>query len=183
MAEPDDATSRTPSGEPQPSSGQPPKGSDAGVPPRQRIADRWNQLGPVGRTALLVIGGVAVAVVRGLLASPDARSTAEARGDEADTDATAGQWTNHAGGYWVCSHDGCTKKVDPTIFGHHCCGKCWPGRECGNAARRDYDGPGSFAHSYQVTLLFPGTCGVCDEPPEAHRWVFDSIHGERRPAL
>src|SRR5699024_215173 len=38
--------------------------------------------------------------------------------------------TNHAGGYTVCSHVGCSKKVNPTISSHDCCGRCSAGRSC-----------------------------------------------------
>lgn len=77
-------------------------------------------------------------------------------------------WTDHAGGYYVCSHTGCKKKVNPTITAHDCCGRCWPGRDCLRAAQRDYRGPGSFAHPYCEELLYPGICGICDEPRGAH---------------
>ncbi|MFE7712686.1 hypothetical protein ACFU6I_44765 [Streptomyces sp. NPDC057486] len=75
-------------------------------------------------------------------------------------------WSSN--GYWLCSHSGCSKKVNPTITDHGCCGRCWPGRDCLSAAQRDYDGPGSFAHTYFEGLLRPGVCTVCGEPPEAH---------------
>ena len=64
------------------------------------------------------------------------------------TDRTGRSWTNHAGGYFVCRHMGCSKKVNPTIPDHDCCGRCRRGRDCLRDAQRNYDGPGSFAHTY-----------------------------------
>jgi hypothetical protein len=84
------------------------------------------------------------------------------------TDWREGSWTNHAGGYFVCSHMGCSKKVNSTITDHDCCGRCSQGRDCLTAAQHDYDGPGSFAHTYFEALLRPGVCDTCGEPPEAH---------------
>jgi hypothetical protein len=165
MAAPDDTTSRSPSDDPQPSDPQP-EGSDGGRPLRRRIADRWNGLGPAGKAGVIVIGGVAAAVVAGFFAPSNTRATAAAAVDEKDTDPPTRWWTNHAGGYYVCSH--CSKKVNPTITGHDCCGRCSRGRGCLRAAQRDYDGPGSFAHTYFEALLRPGVCTVCGEPPEAH---------------
>lgn len=179
MAVPDDTTSRSLSGDPQPSD-PPREGSDEERPLRQRIADRWNRLGPVGKAGVILISGMAVAVVGGFFALSNTRATAAAAVEEEDTDQPVRLWTNHAGGYCVCSHQGCSKKVNPTIIGHDCCGRCWPGRDCLRAAQRDYDGPGGFAHNYFEVLLRPGVCDVCGELPEAHPWVFDSIHGERR---
>ncbi|MEV6808419.1 hypothetical protein [Streptomyces sp. NPDC051132] len=72
--------------------------------------------------------------------------------------------------------------MNPTVFGHDCCGRCRPGRNCLTAAQRDYDGPGGFAHNYFEVLLRPGVCEVCGEPPEAHPWVFDTLTGQRRSA-
>jgi hypothetical protein len=77
-------------------------------------------------------------------------------------------WTNHAGGYFVCSHMGCQKKADWTIPDHDCCGRCTQGRGCRRAAQENYPGPGSFAHRYFEVLLRPGVCDVCGELPEAH---------------
>jgi hypothetical protein len=77
-------------------------------------------------------------------------------------------WTNHAGGYYVCSHMGCSKKANSTITDHDCCGRCSQGRDCLRAALDNYDGPGYFAHTYFETLLRPGVCDTCGEPPEAH---------------
>ncbi|MFI0048146.1 hypothetical protein ACH4M7_34695 [Streptomyces sp. NPDC017249] len=102
--------------------------------------------------------------------------------EEEDTEPPTRRWTNHAGGYCVCSHQGCGKKVNPTVFGHDCCGRCRSGRNCLTAAQRDYDGPGGFAHNYFEVLLRPGVCEVCGEPPEAHPWVFDTLTGQRRSA-
>jgi hypothetical protein len=180
MAAPDDSTSQ--SGDPQPPDPQP-DGSDDQRTLRQRIAGRWNGLGHV-RQAGVVIGGVAVAVAGVILiALSNPRATAPSTSDEEaeeDTDLLiTRRWTNHAGGYFVCSHMGCAKKVDPTIFRHDCCGRCWPGRECQTAAQSDYDGPGGFAHNYFEVALRPGICEDCGEPPEAHHWVFDRHHGDR----
>jgi hypothetical protein len=177
MAVPDDTTSRSPSGDSQPSD-LPPEGSDGEKPLRQRIADRWNGLGPAGKAGVIVIG--AAAVIGGFFALSSTRATAAAVADEEDTDPPIRWWTNHAGGYYVCSHTGCSKKVNPTITGHDCCGRCQRGRNCLSAAQRHYDGPGSFAHTYFEGLLFPGVCTVCGEPHEAHPWVFDFRTGQRR---
>lgn len=78
------------------------------------------------------------------------------------------QWTNSAGGYWVCSHTGCSKKADESITDHDCCGRCRAGHDCWLASLRSYDGPGSFAHAYFEVPLRPGICDVCGELPEAH---------------
>ncbi|WP_445519462.1 hypothetical protein [Streptomyces sp. NEAU-174] len=131
---------------------------------------------------MIVIGGVAVVVVRGIfIAFSNTHATAAAVVDEEDTDPPTRSWTNRAGGYYVCSHTGCSKKVDPTIFGHDCCGRCRRSRwqDCPGAERRAYDGPGGFAHNYFESLLRPGVCTVCGEPPEEHPWVFDFLAGER----
>lgn len=178
MAVPDDTTSRSLSDAPQPFD-PPSEGSDGGKPLRQRIADGWNRLGPAGKAGVIVIGSVAAAMVAGLFASSNTRATAGDEVEEEDTDPPTRWWTNHAGGYYVCSHQGCSKKVNPTIFGHDCCGRCWPGRDCLSAAQRDYDGPGGFAHNYFEVLLRPGVCEVCGEPPKAHPWEFDSLTGQR----
>ena len=77
-------------------------------------------------------------------------------------------WTNHAGGYYVCSHRGCAKKANPFIPGHDCCGRCIRGRVCLSESQVNYDGPGTFAHASFVVVLRPGVCDVCGEPPEAH---------------
>jgi hypothetical protein len=77
-------------------------------------------------------------------------------------------WTNHAGGYYVCTHMGCSKKADWTIPDHDCCGRCRPGRDCHRAAQQNYAGPGTFAHRYGEALLRPGRCDTCGELPEAH---------------
>ncbi|MET7593875.1 hypothetical protein ABZS84_02240 [Streptomyces sp. NPDC005481] len=179
MAAPDDSTSQ--SGDPRPSAPQS-DGSDDQRTLRQRIAGRWNSLHV--RQAGFVIGGVAVAVAGIILiALSTPRATASSASDEEaeeDTDLLiTRRWTNHSGGYFVCSHMGCAKKVDPTIFRHDCCGRCWPGQECRGAAQRDYDGPGHFAHNYFEVALRPGICEDCGEPPEAHHWVFDRHHGDR----
>jgi hypothetical protein len=78
------------------------------------------------------------------------------------------KWTSHEGGYYVCSHSGCSKKANPTITDHDCCGRCSIGLNCLQDAMKTYDGPGSFAHHYIETLLNPGVCDICGEPPEVH---------------
>ncbi|MEU3413122.1 hypothetical protein ABZ760_17985 [Streptomyces sp. NPDC006658] len=181
MAVPDDATSRSLSGAPQPFDPLP-EGSDKEKPLRQRIADRWNRLGPAGKAGVIAIGGVAVAVVAGVLASSNPRAVADGAVEEEDDDPPARWWTNRAGGYYVCGHQGCGKKVNPTVFGHDCCGRCRTGRDCLSAAQRDYDGPGGFAHNYFEVLLRPGVCEVCGEPPTAHPWEYDSRTGQRHAA-
>ena len=73
-------------------------------------------------------------------------------------------WTNHEGGYYVCSHMGCRKKVDSLhITDHDCCGRCQRGRDCLNTAMNNYDGPGPFAHVCYEVLLRPGVCEICKE--------------------
>jgi hypothetical protein len=37
-------------------------------------------------------------------------------------------------------HIGCSKKVNPTITDHDCCGRCRQGRDCLTDAQRNYDG-------------------------------------------
>lgn len=39
-------------------------------------------------------------------------------------------------------HIGCSKKVNPTITDHDCCGRCRQGRDCLTDAQRNYDGTG-----------------------------------------
>lgn len=170
MAVPDDTRPSSPSGDPRRSE-PPPGGSDGGRPLRQRIAARWNGLAPAGKAG--VIGGLAVALVKGFFVLSNARASAAGpRPDSGDDDSYAPfehrHWTNHAGGYYVCRHQGCSKKADWTITAHDCCGRCGPGRNCLRAAQRDYDGPGRFAHRYFETWLRPGVCDVCGELPEAH---------------
>lgn len=84
-------------------------------------------------------------------------------------------------GYRLCRHGACSKKADPIIIDHRCCGRCQPGRNCRSAASDAYDGPGTFAHDYHEGILDPGMCTVCGEPDEAHRWVYNGFVGERRP--
>jgi hypothetical protein len=72
-------------------------------------------------------------------------------------------------GYYVCSHMGCSKKANSTVKDHDCCGRCRRGSDCLSDAINNYDGPGSFAHTYWEPLIHPrGVCGTCGEPPEAH---------------
>jgi hypothetical protein len=80
-------------------------------------------------------------------------------------------WTNHDGGYYVCSHLGCKKKADIlNIPDHDCCGRCRQSRDCLRAALANYAGPGTFPHRYWELAgrLRPGVCATCGEPPEAH---------------
>ncbi|WCN03675.1 hypothetical protein [Streptomyces sp. M92] len=72
MTAPDDTTSRSPSGEPQPSE-LAPEGSHEAKPLRRQIADRWNSLGPVGKVGM--VGGIAAAAVGGFFALSNSRTT------------------------------------------------------------------------------------------------------------
>ncbi len=78
-----------------------------------------------------------------------------------------GQWTNHAGGYWVCSHSGCSKKADDAITDHDCCGRCNRGRTCRQGAAANYTGPGTFFHGFSEAGR-TGQCTVCGQPREDH---------------
>lgn len=152
---------------------------------RRRVADRWNSLNVAGKA--VVIGGVVITVVGGIIVLAGARRSSA--GPECDDDSDGNdesnddspvvpelirRVTNHIGGYVLCSHGPCTKKMRPSITGHDCCGRCRTSRsrDCSEVARRDYDGPGGFAHDYFEGLLFPGVCVTCGEPPEGH-WVLD----------
>ncbi len=147
-------------------------------PLRQRVTDRWNGLNVAGKA--VVVGGVVMAVVGGLVLLADARASTDdpAQGDDQDigNETTSPQdyryWTNHAGGYYVCRHQGCSKKARPTVTSHDCCGRCWTGRDCLAAAleagQRNYTGPGGFVHTYREGILAPGICTACGEPAEAH---------------
>lgn len=167
MADPDDATSRPLDGDGHLS--DPPPGDNDDVKPlRQRIADRWNGLGTAGKAGVI---GAAVLVAGAFLTRSEPRTSAvDPEQDSCDdmAEQRVCQWTNHAGGYYVCSHRGCSKKARPLIADHDCCGRCWHGRDCLNAAYRDYDGPGDFPHPYFETLMYPGVCDVCGEPSDAH---------------
>ena len=44
------------------------------------------------------------------------------------TGRTDGTWSS--AGYYVCSHFGCKKKVNPAIADHDCCGRCRQGHDC-----------------------------------------------------
>lgn len=68
----------------------------------------------------------------------------------------------------MCGHM-CSKKVNPTIVNHDCCGRCRLGRDCQSAAKRDYDDPGTFAHNYFEASLRPGVCGGAGEPSKNTR--------------
>ena len=78
-------------------------------------------------------------------------------------------WTNHDGGYFVCSHTGCNKKVNAVIKEHDCCGRCRAGRPHLNKAINNYDGPGSFAHKYWEGIPKLGVCSSCGLAPDACR--------------
>jgi len=98
----------------------------------------------------------------------DGAGDGEPEQDDTSNESTTRMWTNHSGGYYVCSHVGCSKKADWQITDHDCCGRCSQGRTCRTQAAENYAGPGSFAHKYFETMLEPGVCKVCGEPPEAH---------------
>lgn len=158
----------------------PPEVSNAERPLRRRIADTWNKLEPAATKAGAVVISVAAAVVvKGLIARSNTQT--QATEPEEPTDPPTRTLTiGNGSSYYSCSHQGCHKKVNPTIFGHGCCGRCYPGRNCSNAAQRDYDGPGRVVHNYGESPLFRGVCNVCSEPREAHLWVFNHNTGERR---
>ena len=84
------------------------------------------------------------------------------------TDWSSRAWTNHAGGYNVCTHMGCSKKADWQISDHDCCGRCSQGRAHLQAALRNYAGLGTFPHRFDRVFTRTGRCGACGEPPEAH---------------
>ena len=77
-------------------------------------------------------------------------------------------WTNHAGGYFTCSHRGCAKKVVASITDHDCCGRCAGARDCHNKAAANYSGPGTFYHRYHEGIVAPGVCMTCKEGRESH---------------
>ena len=70
--------------------------------------------------------------------------------------------------YLGCEHSGCSKKVNPSITDHDCCGRCSQGRAHLQDAANSYSGPGTFFHGYWETLLQPGACATCGEPRAAH---------------
>lgn len=148
-----------------PSSSDSAPGAGDAKPLRRRIADGWASLRP----GVKLGAGVAVALAVHFVArAAETRAACPPEADPGEEDPEPRMWTNHAGGYWVCSHLGCQKKADWTIPTHDCCGRCWPGRECLKIALRDYDGPGGFAHRFGDTWLNPGICHICGELPEAH---------------
>jgi hypothetical protein len=177
MEAPDETTAHPPSDDSEPS-GPPPSASDGAATFRQRIAAGWSRVGPAAKIAVIVLTTV---VVKSFIAAADARARETAAAGEDNAGPPTRRWTNHAGGYYLCDHGGCSKKVDPTIFDHDCCGRCRQGRDCSRAAQRDYDGPGTFAHNYFQGILSNGVCGDCGEPPEAHPWAFDRHTGQRHP--
>jgi len=98
----------------------------------------------------------------------DALSADEPEETEASDQFASRSYTNHAGGYFVCSHTGCSKKVDESITGHDCCGRCRQGGDCRQTAAATYGGPGTFFHKYWETALEADVCATCGEPPELH---------------
>ncbi|MFJ5712760.1 hypothetical protein [Streptomyces sp. NPDC093105] len=154
---------------------------------RQRFADGWDRLDPEHKKRLVHgLGAITVTALGAALGkrlAPAAPPGEEHGHQQPYYPLRRGRWSNNAGGYWVCAHYGCSKKANPTVMEHECCGRCSPGRRCLNAAQLSYDGPGSFAHNYQEGFLAPGICtvGTCGQSSEAHIWVFDFIRGERRP--
>ncbi|MFB8203059.1 hypothetical protein [Kitasatospora purpeofusca] len=179
MTASDDPTTRGAGDSLQPSGLQP--GSvDENRPLRQRIADGWNGLGPAGKAGAIIVG--AVVVLGAVFARAASHANADIVMEAEETEPLVGGWTNHAGGYLTCGHMGCSKKANPTITGHDCCGRCrdsrW--RDCWGAAQSSYDGPGYHAHNYFETILHPGVCADCDEPSDVHQWVYDFRTGQRR---
>ncbi|MFD6802794.1 hypothetical protein [Streptomyces cyaneofuscatus] len=152
----------------------------------RRIGDRWNSLGLAGKAVLIggaVVGGVIVLARIGAFVSGSGSDGSRDSTDERIGDRTGQgeqRWSTNASGYWHCTHMGCTKKANPTILGHGCCGRCQPGRECLKVAQRDYDGPGGFAHNFFDTWLHPGVCNTCGEGSEAHPYEYDFVRSERR---
>ncbi|MFC9164385.1 hypothetical protein ACFTZ8_26670 [Streptomyces fungicidicus] len=185
MAVPDDTTPRPSSGGDSPELPAEDMGEEK--PLLRRIGDRWNSLGLAGKAVVIggaVVGGVIVLARIGAIASGSGSDCNQDSTDDSSGDRTAQgeeqRWSTNAGGYWHCTHIGCTKKANPTILGHGCCGRCRLGRECLKAAQRDYDGPGGFAHNFFDTWLNPGVCMTCGEGPEAHPYEYDRLRGERR---
>ncbi|MFI0936864.1 hypothetical protein ACH4RG_34825 [Streptomyces sp. NPDC021019] len=147
-------------------------------PLRQRIATRWDNLNPttkaVAVAGLTVVAGGALRALAGSrtsettavvpLPAEPAVDTGRGRYDHLGRHV---QW-NHHGLYYMCRHHACSKKVNWTIPGHDCCGRCTPGRNCLKEAQRDYAGPGTFAHKFWDTLMYPDVCATCGEPPEVH---------------
>ncbi|MGC4966291.1 hypothetical protein ACLQ2H_09760 [Streptomyces globisporus] len=150
---------------------------------RRRFANRWNGLSVAGKA--VVIGGAAIALVGGFIVLAARASSVGPEHDDSESNGESDasrpvvpeltrRVTNHMGGYVLCSHEPCTKKIRPSITGHDCCGRCRTSsiRKCAEVAQRDYDGPGSFPHEYWESPLFPDACITCEEPPEGH-WVLD----------
>lgn len=151
-------------------------GKDARKPLRQRVADGWNNLNVAGK--VVVIGGVAITVFAGLVVLANIRGSDDEPEPESSKDTPAPvnnrRYTNASGGYAQCTHGPCSKKMDPRITIHDCCGRCRYSRyqDCWARARDAYTGPGSFAHNFHEALLYPGVCTVCEEPLKGH-WVLD----------
>ncbi|MFJ3709994.1 hypothetical protein [Streptomyces sp. NPDC090053] len=145
-------------------------------PLHQRVADGWNGLNVAGK--VVVIGGAAITVAVGLVVLASIRAS----GDDPEFESSEGiparvndrRPTNASGGYYQCTHGACSKKMDPRITTHDCCGRCRYSsyQDCWAISHRAYDGPGNFAHDYFETLLFPGVCATCEEPRKGH-WVLD----------
>lgn len=161
------------------SSGTLSEGGEAESPMGQWLAGHWDRLAPVvGKAGAILLSSLAAAIVQSVIARSNGELEVAAAADKNTVPRI--RWWN-SNGYYRCTHQGCKKKVSPTIFGHDCCGCCWSGQDCRAAAQRDYDGPGSFAHNYFEVFLYPGICDTCGEPPAAHMWVFDFHTGDRLP--
>ncbi|MFD7855178.1 hypothetical protein ACFV6B_12955 [Streptomyces microflavus] len=145
-------------------------------PLRQRIAARWDKLHPTTKT--IVVTGLTVAAAGALRAVAGGRAPADepARPIESAENTGQGRYDhlgrhvqlNNHGYYYMCRHYVCSKKVNWTIPGHDCCGRCTPGRNCLKEAQLNYAGPGTFAHKFWDTLMQPDVCVTCGEPPEVH---------------
>ncbi|MFF6931320.1 hypothetical protein [Streptomyces californicus] len=153
------------------------KADEPAKPPlRQRIATRWDNLNPTTK-AIMVTGltVVAAGVVRAV-AGGRAPADEPAHPIETEENTRQGRYDhlgrhvqlNNHGYYYMCQHYACSKKVNWTIPGHDCCGRCTPGRNCLKEAQRDYAGPGTHAHEFWETFMNPGVCATCGELPEVH---------------
>ncbi|WP_331723428.1 hypothetical protein [Streptomyces atratus] len=149
------------------------------MPLRQRVAAGWGSLNVAGKA--VVIGGVVITVVAGLVVLAAARASDVDPEFESSEDLPAPvnsrqprRPTNASGGYYQCTHSPCSKKMDPRITIHDCCGRCQYSsyQDCWARSRSAYTGPGRFAHNYFETLLSPGVCADCGEPRKGH-WVLD----------
>ncbi|MFD4795975.1 hypothetical protein [Streptomyces anulatus] len=146
-------------------------------PLHRRIATRWDNLNPTTKT--IVVTGLTVVAggaLRALAGGRTTETTALAPLPVEPDDTGRGRYDhlgrhvqlNNHGLYYMCRHYACSKKVNWTIPGHDCCGRCTPGRNCLKEAQRDYAGPGTFAHKFWDTFMQPGICVTCGELPEVH---------------